>query len=171
MSASWTKPSDCATRAYAAREPGGDSALAARKSSPGEPRVATNSNRSPCHLPSAPKAASQRRSARSSIASNTGARSPGDALMIPSTSVVAVRRSNASSRSAVRSSSWPRRSAMISFGSANLMSGARLIRDPYRLFRPYCDRRGPPQASASRRRHDQSGSQRSPGSGNRTVMP
>ena len=49
-----------------------------------------------------PKAASHRRIAFSSIASNTGARSPGELLMTPNTSAVAVCWSSASVSSAVR---------------------------------------------------------------------
>src|SRR6516165_5341962 len=59
-----------------------------------------------------PKAASQRRVAFSSIASNTGARSPGDLLMTCKTSAVAVSRCSPPSRSARHSASWRCRSAM-----------------------------------------------------------
>src|SRR4051812_39978353 len=59
-----------------------------------------------------PNAASHRLIAFSRIASNTGARSPGEELMTCNTSAVAVCCAKASSRSAVRSASSRRRSAM-----------------------------------------------------------
>jgi hypothetical protein len=66
----------------------------------------------------------------SSIASKTGARSPGEELITPSTSAVAVCWATASSRSAVRSASWRRRSAIIPCASVNALSGGIFIGRP-----------------------------------------
>ena len=84
----------------------------------GKLRFATARYVPPSNRASKPNAASQRCIAFSSIASNTGPRSPGDELMTCKTSAVAVCWSSASSRSAVRSSSLRRRSAMICQGSS-----------------------------------------------------
>ena len=104
-----------------------------------------------------PNAAPHKSSALSSVASNTGARSPGDPLMTCKTSAVAVCCSRASSRSAIapsrsalNSASCRCRSAIRrSFGSANVLSGGALICGPRRdqcpQHRSYPDRRGPPQ--------------------------
>ena len=84
------------------------------------PRVATPRNRAPSNVTSAPFAAPQRLCAFSSMASNTGARSPDEELMTCKTSTVAVCCSSASSRSAVHSSSFrsaPSRSALHSASS------------------------------------------------------
>ena len=71
-------------------------------SSAGTPRSATARKSSPSKVKKVPKAASQRRIAFSSVASNTGARSPGEELMTCNTSEVAVCCSN-DSRVSVRS--------------------------------------------------------------------
>ena len=96
-----------------------------------------------------PSAASQSRIAFSSIASNTGARSPGEELMTCNTSAVAVCCASASSRSALLSASCRWRSAMSCLGSANVLSGVALIcgprRDQCSRRGSYRDRHGPPQ--------------------------
>src|SRR5262249_26523783 len=85
---------------------------------------------SPSYVFIIPNAASHRRIAFSSIASKTGARSPGEELMTPSTSAIALSRASASSRSRCRS-------AMICCGSAEvLLSGCELICGPHRGIPP-----------------------------------
>ena len=71
------------------------------------------------HMSTGSEAASHRLIAFSSIASNTGLRSPGDELMTCNTSAVAVCCSRASSRSAVRSASRRRNWAFLAFEFAD----------------------------------------------------
>jgi acetoacetyl-CoA synthase len=68
----------------------------------GTPRSVNASNSLPSKRPNTPNAASHSRIAFCSMASNTGTRSPGEALMTCSTSAVAVCRSSASRCSASR---------------------------------------------------------------------
>jgi hypothetical protein len=67
----------------------------------GTPRDATVGASSPSVTIISPNAAPHSRIAFSSIASNTGARSPGEELITPNTSAVAICCSSASSRSAL----------------------------------------------------------------------
>src|ERR1700756_1456070 len=70
--------------------------LSSHSTNSGSPRAATARPRSPSTLKTWPYAAPHRRNALSRIASNTGARLPGEALMTCKTSAVAVCCSNAS---------------------------------------------------------------------------
>ena len=89
----------------------------------GTSRKATIWTFSPSNRTKVPYAASHRRIALSSMASKTGARSPGEELMTPNTSAIAASRASASSRSAVRASSSRRSSVMVWLGSICVSSG------------------------------------------------
>ena len=103
-------PAPSAISAICARDPplrrrpmpvSGPASTGVRKNSsnaPGKPRDATERKCSPSETHSTPAAASHRVVAFLSIASNTGVRSPGDELMTPRTSAVAVCCSSASRR-------------------------------------------------------------------------
>src|SRR6516164_91362 len=79
----------------------------------GSPCAAARWKRSPSQVRRTPKGASHSRVAFSSIALNTGARSPGEELMTCNTSAVAASRASASSRSAVLASSSRRSAATV----------------------------------------------------------
>src|SRR6516165_2744559 len=97
MSAKWTTRSPCSTRCCPPPGPGWSSVVAKYSTyGAGSPRRARVWKHSPSKPTREPKAASQSRSAFSSIASNTGVRSPGEELMTCNTSAVAVCCSNAS---------------------------------------------------------------------------
>ena len=92
----------------------------------------------------APESGRAKLCAFSNIASNTGARSPGEELMTCKTSAVAVCCSSASSRSAVQSASRPRsaaisRSSSVILSSSGVLIGCRLALRPARTL-PASDR-------------------------------
>ena len=103
-----------------------------RASDPARPRTATARTYSPSKICKLPWTTPQRLCAFSSIASNTGARSPGEELMTCNTSAVAVCCSRACFSSALQASSCRRSWALALSSSATRLSIVAAIRSPHR---------------------------------------